>query len=100
MSLDGRYFDMDGEPITLMEWAQLYETTGARHIGSDERDGIHVSTVLLGLNHNYGDGPPLIFETMIFGGDHDQYQKRYSTKKQAEAGHKRALALAFGKVPA
>lgn len=35
------------------------------------------------------------FETMIFGGEHDQYQERYSTWDEAEAGHKRAIELVF-----
>lgn len=26
-----------------------------------------VSTVFLGLDHQYGEGPPLVFETMVFG---------------------------------
>ncbi len=28
-----------------------------------------VSTVFLGLDHQYGNGPPLLFETMAFEGD-------------------------------
>jgi hypothetical protein len=50
-----------------------------------------VSTVFLGLDHQWGDGPPLVFETMIFGGEHDQYQERYSTWDEAEAGHKQGV---------
>ncbi len=54
-----------------------------------------VSTVFLGLNHRYGEGVPVLFETMIFGGEHDQYQDRYCTYDEAEAGHKKALGMAF-----
>lgn len=61
--------------------------------GSDE--GLHVSTVFLGLDHRYShEGPPMIFETMIFGGEHDQWQERCSTWEQAEAMHKQACDLA------
>ena len=56
-------------------------------------DGVTISTVFLGLDHAWGDGPPLLFETMIFGGSHDQYQERYSSKKEALAGHKQAVAM-------
>jgi hypothetical protein len=90
-----RYYDMQGKPVTLVEWAE----NGIEQIARDERDGILVSTVHLGLNHQYGDGPPLIFETMIFwpdGDDHDEYQERYSTREEALEGHKTAVALAFG----
>ena len=48
---------------------------------------VRVSTVFLGLNHAFGDGPPLWFETMVFGGELDQEQERYSTIEQARLGH-------------
>lgn len=54
-----------------------------------------VSTVWLGLNHNWGDGPPLIFETMVFsrvgGWSDDLYIERYSTIRQARDGHNRIV---------
>lgn len=95
-----RFYDMEGRPIDLWEFRRLYEEKDAQRIGYDVRDGITVSTVLLGLDHNWGDGPPLIFETMIFGGEYDEYQERYSTREQAEEGHRVACDLAFGEVRA
>ena len=56
-------------------------------------DEIYISTVFLGLDHGIGQGPPLLFETMIFGGMHDQYQRRCSTWKQAENQHTEAIKL-------
>ena len=53
-------------------------------------DGKWVSTVWLGLNHNYGDGPPLIFETMVFpkeGRWGELDCERYTTEAEALAGH-------------
>lgn len=94
----GDYYDQDGKPIEMFEWARLFEDNDSRKIGSDKRGDILVSTVWLGLDHQWGDGPPLIFETMIFGGEHDEEQWRYSTREEAEAGHKAACALAFGDV--
>ena len=60
----------------------------------DTVDDQRVSTVWLGNDHRlYGDeGPPLIFETMIFGGPHDQYCDRYSTEETALIGHNRTVA--------
>jgi hypothetical protein len=58
--------------------------------------GADVSTVFLGLDHSFGHGPPLLFETMIFGGERDQYQERYSTLQDAMDGHDRAVELAKG----
>lgn len=58
-------------------------------------DNIYVSTVFLGLNHAWRDGPPILFETMIFGGPHDRYQERYCTWDEAVAGHQRAIEMIF-----
>lgn len=47
-----------------------------------------ISTVWLGLDHSFGYGPPLIFETMVFkGGESDLDCERYSTEEEALAGH-------------
>ena len=83
-------------PTDLMTWGKwLQEAKEERIVAKDERDGVRVSTVFLGLDHNFGEGPPLLFETMIFGGEHDQWQDRYTTWEQAEAGHKAAVAVAW-----
>lgn len=48
-----------------------------------------ISTVFLAMDHNFdGVGPPLVFETMIFGGTFNMECERYSTWGRAEAGHK------------
>jgi hypothetical protein len=50
--------------------------------------GIIVSTVFLGLDHRFvGRGPPILFETMTFGGSRDGQMYRYSSWDDAEAGH-------------
>lgn len=95
------YYGMDGQSISQDEWAQLYKrtqdpTNDPRRVASTKIGDVHISTVLLGLDHSWGDGPPLIFETMIFGGEHDEYEERYATREQAEAGHARAVAMVEG----
>jgi hypothetical protein len=58
--------------------------------------GIQVSTVFLGLDHRFfGDGPPLVFETMVFGGPLNGEQERYGSWAAAEAGHKRWVKKVF-----
>ena len=90
------YYGMDGEPITQTEWIALLGDIEAKRIAwTDLPGGVEVSTVWLGLDHNFGfSGPPLIFETMIFGGKHDQEQWRYPNRDAALAGHDQAVALA------
>jgi hypothetical protein len=61
---------------------------------SEINDKCTVSTVFVGLDHNWEGGDPILFETMIFGGPLDQYQERYSTWDQAERGHQEAVTQA------
>ncbi len=53
--------------------------------------GPRVSTVRLPFDHSWGDGPPQLFETMVFGGAHDEWQERYATAEVAQAGHRRVV---------
>jgi len=89
-------FILDGQtPVEcpdLIEWGQWMQTAD-RHVAKTKiNDNVKVSTVFLGLDHSFGEGPPLLFETMIFGGEHDQYMERFETWEQAETGHKVAVA--------
>jgi hypothetical protein len=91
----------------LFEWARWIETAD-RHVAQDFILEHRVSTVFLGLDHNYsGIGVPLWFETMVFGPPHevdsaiigrkywsigdDLYCRRHSTIEEARRGHARAL---------
>lgn len=83
-----RYYDIDGKPVSLNEWMRAYKDD--RRIGDTTlADGKRVSTVFLGLDHQFGDGPPLIFETMVFPSNSyaELDCKRYTTKAEAIAGH-------------
>jgi len=94
------YFDKEGNPLELMEWARMFETEEAR--ASYKRvaettlpNGRWVSTVWLGIDHSFGSGPPLIFETMVFSSKKDMNDldcDRYSTEAQAKQGHERMCA--------
>jgi len=88
-----RHFILEGhevKPVDLMTWARWLDsnvhnrTVAKTHVSNE----VLVSTVFLGLDHNWSDeGPPLIFETLVFGGPHDGEEERYSTWAEAEAGH-------------
>jgi hypothetical protein len=53
-----------------------------------------ISTVFIGLDHRFSeDGPPILFETMIFGGRLDNFQNRCCTWDEAEAMHAEAVQL-------
>ena len=72
----------------------LNEIDIGRRVGLTEIGDIRVSTVFLGIDHNFCGGAPLLFETMIFGGPHDQEMQRYSTWDEAENGHEQMVELA------
>lgn len=85
------------QPARLEAWGVWFENFDNRRVGDDkieriDADPVRVSTVFLGLDHSFGDGPPLLFESMVFGGPLDGEQHRYCTLDEAERGHKHLLA--------
>jgi hypothetical protein len=80
----------------LRTWSKAFGNTKAfekaRRVGKTTVGDAEVSTVFLGINHEFMGGPPLWFETMVFGGDYDADQWRYTTWAEAEAGHARVVA--------
>lgn len=94
-----KYYKLEGKEVVpgddLMEWGQWFEQAKRSLASTVVAPGIRVSTCFLGIDHNFGrTGPPLVFETMIFGGEHDQYTERYSTWDDAINGHYEAVMLA------
>lgn len=83
---------------SLFELEDFLTHFDKRRVALTEIGDANVSTVFLAINHSFGEGPGLWFETMIFGGDHDGYQERYETYEQAEEGHKRAIEMAQEKL--
>lgn len=68
-----------------------------RRVARDEVGDRTVSTVFLGINHGLVDGPPVLFETMVFGPEGEEHCQRYSTWEEAAAGH--AAVVAAGGEP-
>ena len=90
------YYDKNGEKITLENWVKKFEIFDYRRVGMYENCLVKISTVWLGLDHSFGCGKIKIFETMVFSkwtGHGDLYCARYTTLKQAEAGHKIAVKM-------
>ncbi len=53
-----------------------------------------VSTVFIGLDHRFsGEGPPVLFETMIFGGKLDEFQNRCCTWRKPRRCTQRQCSL-------
>lgn len=77
---------------SIMEWAEWLEKAD-RKVAHNTINGVEVSTAFLGIDHAFSSDRPLLFETMIFGGFYDGYQRRCSTWEDAEALHTEALVL-------
>lgn len=74
------------------EWAAWFENADRRVEYTKISSTVNISTVFLGTDHQMGDGPPLIFESMVFRDGDGQDMGRYSTWDQAVAGHRRFVA--------
>jgi hypothetical protein len=90
------HYILDGhtpKPVAdVTEWAWWFETAD-RKVALDEMGDVCVSTVFLGIDHRLvGDGPPLLFETMVFRNGHGDEQERYATWEEAERGHAEMVA--------
>ena len=94
------YILKDKTPILepdIIKWGEWYSSAANKHVNrTDLPNDVYVSTVFLGIDHGFlGQGEPILFETMIFGGEHDQYQDRYTTWDEAEKGHEKAINIIF-----
>jgi hypothetical protein len=101
----GDTYNRDGEPIPNDWWNHPeHQRSGAteKRVAATQVEDVWVSTVWLqGIDHAFPPGRgPLIFETMVFGGTHNQDLQRYVTEEEAMRGHLAVLdRLRAGKPP-
>jgi hypothetical protein len=81
----------------LTHWTLWYEH--ANRIVKQERIGeLEVSTVFLGLDHRFlGEGPPILWETRVFGSEEEMIDRCAGNREQAEAMHERMVAALLAK---
>lgn len=87
---------------SLEAWALWFKDVENRRLVTTHfpSGDVLVSTVFLGIDHGFFDAlTPVLFETMIFGGEQDNYQRRYTTLEDALAGHDEAVRLVSGENP-
>lgn len=91
----------------LLAWAEWMERHRRECIVAQDQVGpLFVSTVFLGLDHNWFDGPPILFESGIFDpivfelrgraaqGLDELEMRRSSTWEEADADHLKLLEVA------
>jgi len=102
--------DPDNQVVPVASFADYWRWLGAERKARDQELPVATlqvardtwgdrpdcaSTVFLGLDHNFGQGPLQVFETMLFtDGDDDESLWRYATWDEAVAGHARVVAAA------
>ncbi len=92
-----RYILNGNEPVPcpdLMEWADWVEKAD-RKVAQTGGGSLFVSTVFLGLDHRFGEGPPMLFETMCFRDGEGDECEHCSTWEEAEAQHEKMCADVF-----
>jgi hypothetical protein len=88
------HYYRDGTPIlddelmpAFLKWALLFETQDRIVAKTRTLYGENLSTMFLGIDHNFGAGPPILFETMLFAPGERKSLKRLwepSTMTEAE----------------
>jgi hypothetical protein len=83
------HFDREGQPIPWEESVRLSADREYRRVAWTALPNLgpeaFVSTVWLGLDHGWGAGPPIIFESLDFPAQ--KHMRRYSTLEEARVGH-------------
>jgi len=95
--------DAAGDPVPCddaLVWATWFATNDASRVVARTQISaeVHVSTVFLGIDHGFREGAPVLWETMIFGGDYDLACDRYRSKKEAIVGHEKWVLVAKGEM--
>lgn len=86
------YILRDKTPVAVSEFSEflrwMVRNQSACQVARNQVGKSFVSTIFTGSNYNsVAQGPPLVFESMVFGGPMDLMIKRYSTWDQALKGH-------------
>lgn len=97
------YYILDGKDVKQASFEEYLDWLchdPDRHVGNTDVGNFWVSTVFLTRNHQFHEGPPLFYETMVFSRDpttgkvdfEELYMDRCSTYEEAVAMHEKAVA--------
>ncbi len=104
MKIDYLYILDDNKNIIQVSSIDIWSAWREKYkekiiVKRDKINGNIVSTVFLGIDHNFEDNDkyknPILFETIVFFDkpNDQEYLYRYETWKQAEYGHHKAVEL-------
>lgn len=90
------YILVDGQPVPepdYMNW-MMWMSTANINVAADMVGDTRIDTSFLGINHNFGgEGLPILWETMVFGGNIADFTTRYSSLADAQKGHAEIVFL-------
>ncbi len=89
------HYDRAGKPISALKWARCMKSQEYRVVNHTFVGDFYISTVWLGLSHNFsGTALPVIFETAVFGDDGlvEPGVERYTDIREALHGHDAKVA--------
>lgn len=79
------------------QWSDWMQTANI-HFGDTQIGEVRVSTVFLGINHDWlRKGKPVLFETLVFGGELNDTRWSYTSAVDAEFGHAAMVKLVEGR---
>lgn len=92
-------FDQQGDPLTLGEWAMLYDSRSYRFMAETVLPNRYwIATIWQGLNERFDD-PPIVLETGVFLLDVDGTDlpppsriERHRSEQEAFEAHERLVA--------
>jgi hypothetical protein len=91
------YVLRDGKVVAAkdaLEWGEFFEDADARRVALTEIGNVQVSTVFLGIDHNFsGKGAPLLWETAVFGFEDCDIFGRWASEEAARDGHAAAVLM-------
>ena len=98
MKIRNYILDDKGNPVPegdTLKWGRWFEKArgkGQLVVKQETIGKSWVSTVFLGLDHNWGKGPPILWETMVFRhGGSEEMDRCSGSREQAEAMHERMV---------
>ncbi len=80
----------------ILQWGQWMEDPNNKRVALTEINQLRVSTVFLGVDSQFTEGQPVLFETMVFKGEQLDWEydgARYRTWEEAKAGHEAIVEL-------
>lgn len=94
------FYKLDGHVAVpmenVLEYAEWFEKTDRTVVRTVIEEGMFLSTVFLGIDHDPFGEKPILFETALYAKGEFHILSRYETWEQAEEGHDEILGMVLG----